>query len=101
VTDYNHGIIAGVADFGGSPHVFVVERLDDTLYRVTPVIGVAGRSPLSSPPVVTASNRPLQTDRRVGLGPGTRSASTGRSARARPSGVAKTVARIKNHKQYR
>jgi hypothetical protein len=39
VTDYVDGILAGVAAFRGAPHVFELERLDDTLYRLTPVVG--------------------------------------------------------------
>ena len=49
VTDYVDAILAGVADFEGSPHVFVLERLDGTLYRLTPVTGGAVPSLTSSP----------------------------------------------------
>jgi len=48
VTDYVDGILAGVADFQGSPHVFVLEDEKVPLYRLVPIDGGAAvtfRSP--------------------------------------------------------
>ena len=37
VTDYVDGILAGVADFQGSPQIFVLEDENVPLYRLTPI----------------------------------------------------------------
>jgi hypothetical protein len=37
VTDYVDGIVAGVADFEGTPHIFVLEDEDAPSYRLTRV----------------------------------------------------------------
>ncbi len=49
VTDYYDGILAGVANFQGSPHVFVLEEETVPLYRLTPISGAAAVLE-SSPP---------------------------------------------------
>ncbi|HEY2899388.1 MAG TPA: hypothetical protein VGL59_02345 [Polyangia bacterium] len=41
MTDYVDGILAGIADFHGSPHVFVLEDENGPLYRLTPINGGA------------------------------------------------------------
>ena len=41
VTDYVDGVIAGVADFNGSPHVFVLEDEKVPSYRLRPIDGAA------------------------------------------------------------
>ncbi len=48
VTDYYDGILAGVANFQGSPHVFVLEDEKVPLYRLTPIVGAAAA--LEQPP---------------------------------------------------
>src|SRR5580700_11196691 len=51
VTDYYDGILAGIAEFRGWPHVFVLERQDEALYRLTPVAGGSLPALRSSPPI--------------------------------------------------
>jgi hypothetical protein len=41
VTDYYDGILAGVADFQGSPHIFVRDEETPPLYRLTLISGAA------------------------------------------------------------
>jgi hypothetical protein len=50
VTDYVDGILAGVADFRGSPHVFVLEDETVPLYRLTPIDGGAAAAIQSTRP---------------------------------------------------
>ena len=41
VTDYADGILAGIANYQGSPHVFVLVAQDEAQYRLVPVsVGV-------------------------------------------------------------
>ena len=37
VTDYVDGILAGIANYQGSPHVFVLVAQDESQYRLVPV----------------------------------------------------------------
>ncbi len=50
VTDYYDGILAGVANFQGSPHVFVLEEETVPLYRLTRISGGAAAVLEPAPP---------------------------------------------------